>query len=146
MPLKIPSSVKEIVRKRAYFLCEYCHTAEAWQLTEFTIDHVTPVSLGGTDDPANLDLACFHCNRRKSDKMFVTGNRDEKVPLFNPRTMRWRNHFLWSSDLIRIVPLTEIGEATLRLLDLNRPRVVQLRDDDVLVNRHPPVDDPLQAD
>lgn len=33
-----------------------------------TIEHLTPMVGGGTDDEANLILACFPCNSRKHDR------------------------------------------------------------------------------
>lgn len=42
--------------------CRYCHATD----TALTIDHVVPVALGGTDDPANLVAACSDCNAGKS--------------------------------------------------------------------------------
>lgn len=145
MPPKIPEPLRDLVRQKANFLCEYCHTAEHWQLTRFTIDHILPISLGGTDNQENLALACFHCNRRKSNKISVLQTGDaEEVQLFNPRTMLWSDHFIWSRDAVTIVPLTAIGKATIRLLRLNDPRLAQLRYDDLLVERHPPVGDPRQ--
>lgn len=30
-----------------------------------TLDHVLPLALGGTDDPANLVACCYECNHRK---------------------------------------------------------------------------------
>lgn len=32
-----------------------------------TIDHIIPLSKGGTSDPENLQLACFPCNDVKRD-------------------------------------------------------------------------------
>ncbi len=53
----------EILRRDNH-ACRYCGaTAPA---AELTVDHVTPVSLGGTDDPANLVTACRDCNAGKS--------------------------------------------------------------------------------
>lgn len=43
-----------------------------------------------------------------------------------------------------VLPLTETGRVTIYLLHLNDQRLVQLRYDDVLVKRHPPVDDPIE--
>lgn len=128
------------MRKRAGFLCEYCHADERWQFTEFTIDHITPISEGGTDALENLALACFHCNRYKSDKQLVG-----KVSLFNPREMSWERHFIWSKDALRILPKTETGKVTIELLQLNRKRLITIRADDVKVNRHPPKDDEIES-
>lgn len=47
--------------------CSIC----AMQLTEdnHTIDHIVPVSQGGTNSQANLRPACRECNEWKSDKL-----------------------------------------------------------------------------
>jgi 5-methylcytosine-specific restriction endonuclease McrA len=34
-----------------------------------TIDHLTPTSRGGEDDPENLVLGCGSCNHRRSNRM-----------------------------------------------------------------------------
>jgi hypothetical protein len=140
LPRKISLFVRERVRKRANYLCEYCHTNERWQLVQFTIDHVLPTKQGGDDSLDNLALACFHCNRRKSDKQFIG-----KTPLFNPREMSWSEHFFWSADGLQILAKTEIGRATIGLLELNRDRALLIRLDDAQINRHPPADDPVQS-
>ena len=89
--------LKEEVRKRANFLCEYCHTSEQWQYVRFTLDHVLPLESGGGGDLENLALACFHCNRRKSNKSAaIDPESGSLVALFNPRTQLWSEHFFWS--------------------------------------------------
>lgn len=143
MPRKISPFIREQVRRRANFLCEYCHTDERWQLVPFTIDHVIPTSEGGTDTLDNYALACFHCNRRKSNKQFVEQN-GERIALFNPRQMTWAENFIWSANGLQIVPLTEIGVVTIELFDLNRERILAIRQADISVKRHPPADDPIQ--
>ncbi len=51
--------------KRDGFRCKYCGaTNEAAQLH---VDHVIPVSAGGTNDQLNLVTACISCNSGKSD-------------------------------------------------------------------------------
>ena len=145
MPRKIPAGLQEQVRRRANYLCEYCHTNERWQYVRFTIDHLIAESKGGLTILANLVLACFHCNRRKSDKlMAVDKQTGREVFLFNPRQDEWADHFIWSADGLRIIPRTAIGRATIDLLDLNRERVVRIRAADLSVNRHPPADDLIQ--
>lgn len=52
------------VLRRDNNTCRYCG-GSAPDVT-LTIDHVTPVSLGGSDDPANLVAACKDCNAGKS--------------------------------------------------------------------------------
>jgi len=146
LPHKFSHSIQEKVRRRANLLCEYFHTDESWQLVQFTIDHIVPISEGGTSELGNLALACFHCNRKKSDKQSVSDLQTNSiVPLFNPQEMLWNEHFIWSEDGLRIIPLTVIGRVTIELLKLNRERILQIRQDDVLVNRHPPKNDTIQT-
>jgi len=142
---KIPTEIQERVRQRARYLCEYCHTLELWQYVRFTIDHVIPLAQGGSHDPDNLALACFHCNRSKSAKRTgVDPESGEEVPLFNPRQHVWSEHFIWSADGRLIIGLTPIGRATVQALELNRERVTYIRAVDAEVGRHPPPGDPIQ--
>jgi 5-methylcytosine-specific restriction endonuclease McrA len=69
VPGQLSNSIRRAVRKRAGGICEYCHTSEKWQYVLFTIDHIYPPHLGGTNDLDNLALACFHCNRQKSGQV-----------------------------------------------------------------------------
>ena len=143
MPRKIAPALQAQVRVRAGYLCEYCHTNERWQYVLFTMEHV---SAGGADTLENLALACFHCNRRKSDKsVAVDPLTKQEVPLFNPRQHFWAEHFNWSADGLRIVPLTATGRATMELLELNRERILRIRQADIAVERHPPGADPIQT-
>jgi len=134
--------MQQLVRERAGGLCEYCHASEKWQYVHFTIDHVLPLSKGGTDSSDNLALACFHCNRRKSSRTTATDpDTGEIYAFFNPRRMIWAKHFIWSQDAADLIGLTSIGRATIAQLDLNNPRLRTIRLDDVAVGRHPPVAD-----
>jgi hypothetical protein len=138
LPRKIPPFIQIKVRKRAKYLCEYCHADERWQFVLFTIDHILPTSEGGKDSLENLALACFHCNRYKSNQQLFGD-----IQIFNPRRMSWNEHFIWSKDTLRILPKTEIGKATIELLQFNRERLLVIRADDFKINRHPPKDDEI---
>lgn len=52
------------VLRRDNHTCRYCGGAAPDVV--LTVDHVTPVALGGTDDPTNLVAACKDCNAGKS--------------------------------------------------------------------------------
>jgi hypothetical protein len=137
---KLPSQLREWVRQQANYFCEYCQSNERWQYVRFTVDHVVPLGEGGTNAPDNLACACFHCNRRKSNKQTSLDPITRKtVPLFNPRTERWVEHFFWSSDGLRIFGITATGRATVELLEMNRSRVIEIRRADIAVGRHPPI-------
>ena len=141
----IPEEIQQKVRKRAKYLCEYCHASEKWQYVTFSVDHVIPLSQQGTNTFDNLALACFHCNRRKSNKTTAIDPKlKSEFPLFNPREQQWNDHFIWSSDNFFIIGLTSIGKITVNTLLLNRERVINIRAADILVGRHPPVDDRIK--
>ncbi|MEL7043064.1 MAG: HNH endonuclease [Pseudomonadota bacterium] len=42
--------------------------ARLWAKHRATIDHILPVSKGGTDDPGNLQLAHAQCNKVKGNR------------------------------------------------------------------------------
>ena len=50
------------VLRRDDFTCRYCRSKDG----ELHVDHVTPVSLGGSDHPDNLVAACKDCNLGKA--------------------------------------------------------------------------------
>ena len=84
-------------------------------------------------------------HRRKSNHVEANDpETDETVPLFNPRMDSWSQHFVWSADKLQIIGLTPTGRATVKLLDMNRDRIIRLRAADTVVSRHPPESDPIQ--
>ena len=104
------------------------------------IEHVVPLSRGGTSDESNLWLSCPLCNRHKGDRLSAidpeTGN---EVPLFHPRRQRWAEHFRWSEDGLRILGLTPTGRATVVALHLDTdPDALVVRSYWILAGWHPP--------
>ena len=53
--------VREYLLEKWGRTCVYCDIEQV----PFTIDHIHPKSLGGSDRVSNLTLACFPCNQRK---------------------------------------------------------------------------------
>ncbi len=141
----INEATRNQVRQRANYLCEYCHASEKWQYVRFTVDHVIPLDRAGSNSLNNLALACFHCNRRKSNKITAIDPESSlAAPLFNPRSDIWQEHFIWSADRIHIIGLTSTGRATVAALALNRMRIINIRAADLAIGRHPPPKDPIQ--
>ena len=127
-------------RVRAIFCvcCAYCQTDESLSVVVFEIEHIVPVSKGGATEFGNLCLACPSCNRFKSNRTHGTTDDDIASRLFHPRQDNWLDHFDWSVNGTVIVALTEIGEATINTLRMNRNQVVQVRSLWVDAGRHPP--------
>lgn len=57
------SSIAPRIYARDGYKCVYCGS-----FSDLTIDHVTPVSRGGTNSLSNLATACRSCNSSKNDK------------------------------------------------------------------------------
>lgn len=51
--------------------CNGCNKVFSGTL-KYEVDHIIPISKGGSNWPANLQLLCRSCNARKSDKIFKT--------------------------------------------------------------------------
>ena len=114
----ISPETRKTVASRANFVCEYCLIAEADAYFRFQIEHIISRKHSGSSELENLALACVFCNRYKgSDIASLKPETDELVRFHNPRTMRWREHF--RLDGVFIEPLTDIGEATVRILQMN---------------------------
>lgn len=60
----IPVGKRFLVLKRARYRCQICHRSGV----ELEVDHIVPVSLGGSDGMDNLQAACLACNRGKGNQ------------------------------------------------------------------------------
>ena len=135
----IPDHIKIKVRQSARYRCGYCLLRQRYSPIVFQFDHYIPVSNGGTNDEENLWLACGNCNNAKSDKTEAFDSLTKTtVPIFNPRTQNWNEHFEWSDDEARIVGKTAIGRATVEALKLNDERIVAVLQEWISAGWHPP--------
>ncbi len=62
----ISGTLKFQVLKEAQFHCELCGVSADVRALE--VDHIVPRTLGGTDDPSNLQALCYSCNSMKRDR------------------------------------------------------------------------------
>ena len=65
--VRLPKRVRYAVLHRDGFRCRYCG-ARASDGASLHIDHIVPVSRGGTDDEENLCCACSDCNIGKGNR------------------------------------------------------------------------------
>lgn len=143
--------IRQQVRERAKYLCEYCHSSEEASAARFEIDHIQPRSLGGTDTFENLALACQRCNSYRYN--FTEGVDPESqasTQLFNPRLHQWNEHFIWEKCGLLIRGKTSIGRATCVRLDLNdqehnEEAIVKARRLWIQGGWHPPSDDLIES-
>jgi hypothetical protein len=135
--VKIPASLRRLVRQRAGDRCEYCGLSQLGQEATFHIDHVIPVAASGETTADNLALACVSCSLHKSARQMVEEpETGETVPIFNPRQQVWAQHFCWAG--VRVVGLTATGRATINALRMNRELILAIRVEEGLLGRHPP--------
>jgi len=121
--------------------CGYCRAHQQYVYDTLHIEHITPRARGGSNEEANLWLACGLCNRAKREQTHgrdpVTGRR---VRLFHPRRQQWQRHFQWSADGTEIIGRTVCGRATVAALYLNSDLAVLVRLNWIKVGWHPPTD------
>jgi hypothetical protein len=125
---RLPESVRAQVRLRVEKRCEYCRLPEGFSFYSHQVDHIISIKHKGSSDLNNLAWACFDCNNAKgSDIAVYDEETGQLVPLFNPRTQKWGEHF--RLDAGTIIGITSCGRATVSFLNLNRDELVRTRRD-----------------
>ena len=120
-------SVRQFVRQRAGQRCEYCQLPqETAPYITFHVEHIRAKQHHGDDDDSNLALACPDCNAKKGPNLTtVSPDTDEIIELFNPRLHSWDEHFTFVGP--EIIGISDIGRATVLLLDFNEDERVVMR-------------------
>ncbi len=83
--MAIFKEIRQRVRERAKYLCEYCHSSEEASPARLEVDHIQLRSCGGANTLENLALACQRCNSHRNT--FTEGVDPESQVsnrLFNP--------------------------------------------------------------
>lgn len=137
MTTRPTAEVRRQVVERADNCCEYCLLHQNLAASTHQVDHVIAEKHGGQTSLDNLALSCTVCNRRKgSDIGSVDPTTDNLVPLFNPRTQQWSDHF--TLDGVHIVGLTAVGRTTVAFLQLNAFERLMERAALIRTGRYPP--------
>lgn len=138
MKSKLPKFVRLEVERRARGYCEYCKSQAGFSPDPFSVEHIFPRSLGGSDELSNLALACLGCNNFKFVSISANDpETGEMARLFHPRNDHWEEHFEWAGNFTKIVGRTATGRATAALLKLNRQSLINLRAVLVAAGKHP---------
>ena len=115
------------VRLRATARCEYCHLRPEWTILPFQIDHIIAQKHEGSSEESNLAFACLGCNGRKGPNIAgIDPATGEVTPLFHPRLDVWAVHFEWGGAWL--AAKTARARATIQVLGINDPEVVELRE------------------
>jgi hypothetical protein len=92
-PKAISKRLRFEIYRRDNHTCRYCGASAPG--VKLTVDHVIPVTLGGSDEPFNLVTACTDCNNGKSsiapDSPIVEGVADD--------TLRWARAMRCAAEL-----------------------------------------------
>lgn len=119
----ISNSVRFEVFKRDSFTCQYCG-GKAPSVV-LNVDHIRPVSDGGTNDILNLVTSCFTCNNGKSDRKLTDGAAVDaarnQAEAMEERRQQICMMAEWQVELARLDPEMEAVAAVLNIhkLELN---------------------------
>lgn len=139
--MSISNKLRERVFMAAGYRCGYCRVHADYVYAPMQIDHIIPTAHSGDDTEDNLWLACPRCNLHKADKLDgIDPESNRSTALFNPRTQRWSEHFIWQEDNATIVGKTAIGRATVIALRLNAVEALRFRRLLVAAGWQPPED------
>jgi hypothetical protein len=132
----ISFNLRQLVIERAQGRCEYCLIHQDFSIYTHEIDHIIAVKHGGQTLSENLALSCLPCNRHKgSDFATLDPNNGEIIRLFNPRLQLWDEHFTLKNA--EIIGITDIGQATSRLLMFNTSSRMRSRQSLIDQNLYP---------
>lgn len=107
---RVTDKVRESIYIRHAYLCVYCGVNTHGIIRgmqhphEPTIDHVLPVSKGGTNHSHNLQLLCRCCNTSKSDKIEIkkgygySDHHDSITP--QPQRTRKKGHAMFQTKFL----------------------------------------------
>lgn len=134
MSRHVPEKLRSLVVERAQHRCEYCGIHEDESFFSFQIDHIISIKHGGATVLENLAWSCYTCNNAKGSDVGTVLLPDKTfVRLFNPREDIWPEHF--EIEFGAIYAKTKIGEATIKVLNLNEVERIIERND--LAKNHP---------
>ncbi len=126
MSKKIPKSLRLAAAKRANYCCEYCLIPNIDSYYGFQVDHIISRKHGGRTILLNLAYACPDCNSYKGTDLGTYLTLALILTrFFHPRLDKWDDHFE-ADDSGFITPLTDIGEATVKIFQINHPdRIIE---------------------
>jgi hypothetical protein len=120
------AGLRDAVRRRAGYQCEYCLLRQAHSEIVHHIEHIVARQHGGHDGSDNLALACHRCNLQKGPNLSgIDPLSGRAVALFHPRRDQWIEHFRFQGT--NIEGLTPTGRASVYVLAMNDERRLDLR-------------------
>ena len=121
------AALERLVRERAGGRCEYCDLPQLASGVPFEIDHIIARKHRGRTISSNLAISCIYCNAHKGPNISGLDPATGKLTrLFHPRKHKWSAHFSRRGGLI--IGLTPIGRTTVRVLEMNLPNLIAVRE------------------
>lgn len=74
-PKQLTPRERYCIMERDNFTCQYCGVTA--REAKLEIDHMVPISKGGTNEFTNLVTACVACNRGKGNNSYNVLNRSQ---------------------------------------------------------------------
>ena len=120
------AATRDLVRQRASDRCEYCRLHQEHSGLRHHTEHIMAKQHGGSDGPDNLALACHRCNLHKVTNLAgIDPATGQVTPIFHPLRNQWSDHFRFEGA--RIDGISPVGRATVRVLNMNDARRLELR-------------------
>lgn len=92
------------VFKRDGFKCQYCGRSAPDVILE--VDHINPVSEGGSNDMLNLITSCLECNRGKGKQLLsensILDKKRERLEELNERRLQIDMMMEWQEELLKV--------------------------------------------
>lgn len=100
----VSNKIRFEVFKRDCFTCQYCGLSSPKVVLE--VDHIEPVSKGGSNNILNLITACKECNSGKSNRLISDGSAVEKQVIQLTEIQERRNQLQmmkrWRDECLKI--------------------------------------------
>ena len=102
--IDLTDEIKEQIRTRDNYTCLCCGKNRG-KGRQFHVDHITPVSMGGTNAVSNLQTLCSHCNKIKGKNTikFSANKTPRNSPKPNLEMFECRNNDYVENAVARIV-------------------------------------------
>lgn len=82
---RLNKSIKKMLCENKVFdICCYCHVG--FLISNLTVEHIIPLSLGGSNQLSNIDLACRDCNSAKGRLSYLKRREENKLQWKKIRT------------------------------------------------------------
>lgn len=138
----ISDALYQLIAQDAGGQCGYCRAPQGALPYRLEVEHLLPISRGGSDERDNLWRSCHKCNKLRSNRVAgIDPVTRVEARLFNPRRDDWNHHFAHHRDGVYIVGRTAIGRATVAALQLNDAYHLSARGVWIVAGIYPPRSD-----